>query len=253
MQCPVCGSDLSPKEYDGIAVDVCQKCRGIWFDQGELKPFITTLFKKFETFPAMKTGINRQVLDAGSAAEPVRDCPRCHRPMKKFNYAYDSHILLDRCESCNGIWTDNKEILKLASYSRGTPRSHLLGNLVSETFAGEKGDQDGLAQYKWHVLAVSFVFILTAFLVNRNVNPSTLPSDFTLGVTLFLLGWAFGFTQTAVVLSQKLWWLGGLWPFLIYHGLDESDRDRRIKTGTRFTGWLLMIFGCMLMLSPVWK
>jgi uncharacterized protein len=37
MKCPVCGEpDLHIAERQGIEVDYCVKCRGVWLDRGEL-------------------------------------------------------------------------------------------------------------------------------------------------------------------------------------------------------------------------
>lgn len=36
MNCPVCRSELQALERQGIEIDVCSRCRGVWFDRGEL-------------------------------------------------------------------------------------------------------------------------------------------------------------------------------------------------------------------------
>jgi Zn-finger nucleic acid-binding protein len=40
MQCPVCNIDLVLTERQGIEVDYCPKCRGVWLDRGELDKLI---------------------------------------------------------------------------------------------------------------------------------------------------------------------------------------------------------------------
>ena len=35
MKCPKCGADLHVEEMQGIQVDRCADCDGIWFDAGE--------------------------------------------------------------------------------------------------------------------------------------------------------------------------------------------------------------------------
>ncbi|MCC7538484.1 MAG: zf-TFIIB domain-containing protein [Deltaproteobacteria bacterium] len=41
MHCPRCGtSELVERDRDGIVVDVCTTCRGIWLDRGELEKLI---------------------------------------------------------------------------------------------------------------------------------------------------------------------------------------------------------------------
>ncbi len=40
MKCPKCGRDLQEIEMDGIMVDKCGGCEGIFFDRGELELMI---------------------------------------------------------------------------------------------------------------------------------------------------------------------------------------------------------------------
>lgn len=36
MQCPLCSVDLMIADRQGIEIDYCPKCRGVWLDRGEL-------------------------------------------------------------------------------------------------------------------------------------------------------------------------------------------------------------------------
>ncbi|MGQ3889939.1 zf-TFIIB domain-containing protein [Legionella sp. CNM-1927-20] len=41
MQCPVCqNSTLQMSERQGVEIDYCQQCRGVWLDRGELDKII---------------------------------------------------------------------------------------------------------------------------------------------------------------------------------------------------------------------
>lgn len=40
MKCPVCEVDLSMSERQGVEIDYCPKCRGVWLDRGELDKII---------------------------------------------------------------------------------------------------------------------------------------------------------------------------------------------------------------------
>ncbi|HEX2869365.1 MAG TPA: zf-TFIIB domain-containing protein [Ignavibacteriales bacterium] len=40
MQCPICNVDLLISDKQGIEIDYCPKCRGIWLDRGELDKII---------------------------------------------------------------------------------------------------------------------------------------------------------------------------------------------------------------------
>ena len=40
MKCPVCNVELKIAERQGIEIDYCPQCRGIWLDRGELDKII---------------------------------------------------------------------------------------------------------------------------------------------------------------------------------------------------------------------
>lgn len=40
MDCPVCKVELKISERQGIEIDYCPKCRGIWLDRGEIDKII---------------------------------------------------------------------------------------------------------------------------------------------------------------------------------------------------------------------
>jgi uncharacterized protein len=40
MRCPHCDEDLKMADRQGIEIDYCPKCRGVWLDRGELDKII---------------------------------------------------------------------------------------------------------------------------------------------------------------------------------------------------------------------
>jgi Zn-finger nucleic acid-binding protein len=40
MLCPVCKTDLMMTDRQGVEVDYCPRCRGVWLDRGELDKII---------------------------------------------------------------------------------------------------------------------------------------------------------------------------------------------------------------------
>lgn len=49
MICPRCNKPtLEEKDRDGVTIDVCQVCRGIWLDRGELERLIARADQELE-------------------------------------------------------------------------------------------------------------------------------------------------------------------------------------------------------------
>ena len=141
MKCPSCGVSLRQRKYHGLIVDICRECGGIWFDPGEMKDYIDFFVRDHDTIPDAEIRFDREIASVGRGAGVLKACPRCYEPMKEFNYAYDSNVILDRCPRCSGIWTDGGEIRKLAIYVKGNPRLDALGDSIIE----DRKKADGLA------------------------------------------------------------------------------------------------------------
>lgn len=40
MKCPKCGADLATEDYQGVQIDRCPECTGMWLDAGEAEALI---------------------------------------------------------------------------------------------------------------------------------------------------------------------------------------------------------------------
>ena len=40
MKCPACSNELKMSERQGVEIDYCPSCRGVWLDRGELDKII---------------------------------------------------------------------------------------------------------------------------------------------------------------------------------------------------------------------
>jgi uncharacterized protein len=40
MQCPVCDERMKEVERQGVSIDICPGCKGVWLDRGELEKLI---------------------------------------------------------------------------------------------------------------------------------------------------------------------------------------------------------------------
>ena len=40
INCPVCQADFKEVIRDGILIDICTQCRGVWLDRGELEKLL---------------------------------------------------------------------------------------------------------------------------------------------------------------------------------------------------------------------
>ncbi len=40
MKCPACNVDLKMSDREGVEIDYCPQCRGVWLDRGELDKIV---------------------------------------------------------------------------------------------------------------------------------------------------------------------------------------------------------------------
>ena len=106
MKCPACKTDLVVVEREGIEVDWCLDCRGLWFDEGELELL------------GEKAGrpITAQILtsEANLSMKGQRRCPRCPKRMESVQVELGprEQVIIDRC-SQHGLWLDRGELGQL--------------------------------------------------------------------------------------------------------------------------------------------
>jgi uncharacterized protein len=63
MLCPVCKVDLLLSEKQGIEIDYCPKCRGIWLDRGELDKIVEKSANAEDNFRLKERNTNTNYRD----------------------------------------------------------------------------------------------------------------------------------------------------------------------------------------------
>jgi len=110
MRCPKCRSDMELLTIDGVEIDRCTTCRGLWFDPGE-----TEKLRSRKIAAAIDIG-EPVAGSVGNASDRYR-CPRCGGKMLRTTDALQKHIWYEECEACHGSYFDAGEFTDLATLS----------------------------------------------------------------------------------------------------------------------------------------
>lgn len=124
--CPDCKTLLEAEDILGIQLDVCPKCAGIWFDDGEL-------LKLKELGDAEMAEVDDAFVPADgetTRGDPKRLCPDCDLALQEFAYLYTSNVKLDSCEGCHGTWVEHGE-LRAMQAALATARDHAVNPAVA--------------------------------------------------------------------------------------------------------------------------
>lgn len=122
--CPKCRvPSMQPfKTSENVEVDFCGKCKGIWLQKGETADYV-------------ESGADLPDLPGVLAVATTTDfsCPDCRSTrLKEMPYAPGQTLMIDRCDSCAGIWLDAGEISTLEDISAELEGA---GQKLARTFA----------------------------------------------------------------------------------------------------------------------
>jgi len=101
LMCPKCKKKTLSyfNTSEGVVVDFCEKCSGIWFDKNELAHYIELSMDIPEITRMKKSARKTDLL-----------CPRCEGTLEELPFSTKTNILVDRCEKCGGIFFDSGEL-----------------------------------------------------------------------------------------------------------------------------------------------
>lgn len=109
MNCPKCRIEvMKPEVYEGVEVDRCPACKGIFFDRGELKVMLAK--KMGNTADTLFFSVTSDQMDQVGAV-----CPRCNVGMGVTKGPGD--VRVDVCQKCSGIFLDQGELATLQVWS----------------------------------------------------------------------------------------------------------------------------------------
>ncbi len=102
LNCPACQTQLhTVQTKQGVFVDYCDSCKGVWLDEGEI--FFFTKQPK----------IIKNELDKGLQDTKISDrrCPKCkdHGQLTEGSF-FSPNLRIDQCQKCHGLWFDDGEL-----------------------------------------------------------------------------------------------------------------------------------------------
>jgi Zn-finger nucleic acid-binding protein len=141
MECPIDGTTLETHTIHSINIEECAQCRGLWFEEGELRK------AKDESDP----DLNWLDFDLWSDQESFkadwssRKCPQCGKNMATISYAATG-VKVDYCAEGHGIWLDKGEFQAIIEALETEASSMTVSGYVTasleeakEIFVGDEG------------------------------------------------------------------------------------------------------------------
>ena len=109
MKCYKCSTKMKRKALQGVLVDACPTCEGLWLDGGELEMLQQGEKKGVEEILAQATEEIKSEKRRLVTAEGM--CPRCQG--QRLEEQIVAGVTLDVCPDCDGIHFDWSELNKV--------------------------------------------------------------------------------------------------------------------------------------------
>ena len=127
--CVKCNSILDRATFQGLEVDLCPKCGGLWLDRGEIT--------RAAQLPEKELARLRNLLRGSSGPPPVptankAPCPACEGQLSEVLLG---QVHVDYCGTCHGIFLDRGEledaITAVRARDRNTSPSEVIAAAIS--------------------------------------------------------------------------------------------------------------------------
>lgn len=106
MNCIRCKTKMRKVERDGVLVDRCPECGGIWLDSGELEMFEKGA--RHEDAVIMHQARKELLAEAKRLVTLVGFCPKCEKT--RLHQVKKRGVEMDVCGHCGGIYFDEGEL-----------------------------------------------------------------------------------------------------------------------------------------------
>jgi len=148
MKCPTGDGDLRRVELGPAFIDVCDVCKGSWYDVGELR-----VLKDLEAsgdYSWIDVDIWRHLDEFQGPEQRGLACPVDGDAMTSVRYG-DSGVTVDACKACHGVWLDKNEYDLIVRHLEDRVNTESLGEYVKDlreefvrVFMGAESPVEGL-------------------------------------------------------------------------------------------------------------
>jgi len=127
MNCFGCGTAMRKGNRDGVLVDACPNCGGVWLDAGELE----ALERRESRERAGLLHQARQELaeEMQQVLKIVDMCPRCQAARLKRTHRHG--VQIDYCPNCKGLYFDDRELERVMKASKEKASMGFLEGVLS--------------------------------------------------------------------------------------------------------------------------
>ncbi|HRF59285.1 MAG TPA: zf-TFIIB domain-containing protein [Fimbriimonadaceae bacterium] len=103
--CVNCAQPMTALNFRDVPISVCPRCHGLWFPGESVRIVRTMDTDRLSQLEALNKPVAH--VPAPSAG---RFCPDDMNELRKHPYAFDRQVVVEGCDTCEGIWFDAGEL-----------------------------------------------------------------------------------------------------------------------------------------------
>jgi Zn-finger nucleic acid-binding protein len=128
-KCPMCSGEMQITTVVGIDLDVCSRCRGIWFKPDEIKQVLNLEPSILAQIPFYNDPPPRE--DAAWDPPPAF-CPACSAALNPKRFEEAIPVIAQVCSHEHGFWLDHDKLRSIKHFNDGLVKSILVDDIEPE-------------------------------------------------------------------------------------------------------------------------
>jgi len=156
MNCSTCNIELQKRNINGIEVDECAQCEGIWFEGDELRQVKDKIdadlnWMDFEIW---------EHPEKFKAMAKEHNCPSCGDQMVSLDYD-NTNIEIEYCPKCKGVWLDKDKLQNIIDALEKEILNKSMSDYLKATIEEAKELLDGPESFisEWHDFSTILRFL----------------------------------------------------------------------------------------------
>jgi len=110
--CPDCETNMIDETVDGVVVNACPKCAGVWVHPEAL----TEILEKDPVGLLTLEEKNVPQMEQKVIGHSFRNCPDDGMTLQQYHYCYDSPVVLQVCSDCGGFWVEDGQLKQMQDW-----------------------------------------------------------------------------------------------------------------------------------------
>ena len=153
-KCPRCSGEMEITTIVGIELDVCSRCRGIWFDAEELKQVLQLQLPTLVQIPFYE---DLQPREDAAWDPPPAFCPGCSAALNPRRFEEAIPVITQVCPNKHGLWLDPGKLRRIKQFCDSLAKSTPEDDIDSEPIP-KIVEKDNQRVYKSNLIFGKIIF-----------------------------------------------------------------------------------------------